>query len=71
MVALVERGDLIIKTNEIKHLAGLVKHLQNEVSALQEYMQESFDTMEVGRLHQLLQKRYVQHEGTMKRQQEL
>ena len=34
-------------------------------------MQESFDTMEAGGLHQLLQKRYVRHEGTMKRQQEL
>ena len=55
----------------MKHLAGLVEHLQNEVSALQEYMQESFNTMEAGGLHQLLQKRYVWHEGTMKRRQEL
>ena len=56
MVTLFERQDLIIKTNEMKHLAGLVKHFQNEISTLQEYMQESFDTMEAGRLHQLLKK---------------
>ena len=66
MVALFEWQDLIIKTNEMKHLAGLVECLQNEISSLQEYMQESFDTMEVGGLDQLLQKRYVWHKGTMR-----
>ena len=71
MVMLFERQDLIIKTNKMKHLVGLVECFQNEISMLQEYMQESFDTMEVSRLHQLLQKRYVWHEGTMRRQQEL
>ena len=54
MVMLFERGDRIIKTNKMKHLAGLVECLQNKVSALQEYMQESFNTMEAGGLHQLL-----------------
>ena len=48
MVTLFEQQDLIIKTNEIKHLVGMVKHLQNKISHLQEYMQESFDTMEAG-----------------------
>ena len=56
MVTLFERQDLIIKTNEMKHLAGMVEHFQNEISHLQEYMQESFDTMEAGGLHQLLKK---------------
>ena len=56
MVTLFERQDLIIKTNEMKHLAGMVKHFQNEISHIQEYMQESFDTMEAGGLHQLLKK---------------
>ena len=71
MVTLFKRQDLIIKTNEMKHLAGLVQCLQNKISMLQEYMQESFNTMEAGGLHQLLQKRYVWYEGTMRRQQEL
>ena len=56
MVTLFERQDLIIKTNEMKHLAGMVERFQNEISHLQEYMQESFDTMEAGGLHQLLRK---------------
>ena len=56
MVTLFERQDLIIKMNEMKHLAGIVKRFQNKISHLQEYMQESFDTMEAGRLHQLLKK---------------
>ena len=49
----------------MKHLVGMVERFQNEISHLQEYMQESFDTMEAGRLHQLLKKQYVQHEGIM------
>ena len=59
MVTLFKRQDLIIKTNKMKHLVGMVKHFQNEISHLQEYMQESFDTMEAGGLHQLLKKQYV------------
>ena len=49
MVTLFERQD-IIKTNEMKHLAGMVERFQNEISHLQEYMQESFNTMEAGGL---------------------
>ena len=71
MVALFEWQDLIIKTNEMKHLAGLVERFQNKVSALQEYMQELFDAMEASRLHQLLKKQYVWHEGTIRRWWEL
>ena len=67
MVTLFERQDLIIKTNKIKHLAGMVERFQNEISHLQEYMQESFDTMEAGGLHQLLKKRFICREGVMER----
>ena len=63
MVTLFERQDLIIKMNEMKHLAGMVKCFQNEISALQECMQESFNTMEAGGLHQLLKKQYICHGG--------
>ena len=49
MVTLFKRQDLIIKTNEMKHLVEMVEHFQNEISHLQEYMQESFDTMEAVR----------------------
>ena len=63
MVTIFERQDLILKTNKLKHLAGMVKRFQNEISALQEYMQEYFDTMEAGRLHQLLKKQYICHGG--------
>ena len=67
MVTLFKRQDLIIKTNEIKHLAGMVERLQNEICHLQEYMQESFDTMEAGGLHQLLKKQFICHGGVMER----
>ena len=40
MVVLFEQQDLITKTNKMKHLAGVVEHLQNMINALQEYMQE-------------------------------
>ena len=43
----------------------MVERLQNEISHLQEYMQESFDTMEAGGLHQLLKKRFICHGGVM------
>ena len=71
MVTLFERQDLMIKTNEIKHLVEMVKRLQKEISHLQEYMQESFDTMEAGRLHQLLRKRFICCGGVMERRPEL
>ena len=71
MVTLFERQDLIIKKNEMKHLAGMVEHFQNEISHLQEYIQEYFDTMEAGGLHQLLKKRFVCHGGVMERWPEL
>ena len=55
----------------MKHLAGMVECFQNKISHLQEYMQESFDTMEAGGLHQLLKKQFVCHEGVMVRRPEL
>ena len=71
MVTLFERQDLIIKTNEMKHLVGMVEHFQNEISHLPEYMQESFDTMEAGGLHQLLKKQFICHGGVMEQRPEL
>ena len=71
MVTLFERQDLIIKTTEMKHLVGMVECFQNIISALQEYMQESFDTMEAGGLHQLLKKQYICCGGVIGWQQEL
>ena len=56
MVTLFEWQDLIIKTNELKHLAALVEWFQNEIDAQQGYMWEIFDTMEAGGLHNLLKK---------------
>ena len=51
----------------MKHLAGMVEQFQNEISHLQEYMQESFNTMEAGGLHQLLKKRFIHCGGVMER----
>ena len=65
MVTLFEHQDLIIKTNKMKHLAGMVEQFQNEISHLQEYMQESFDTLEAGGLHQLLKKWFIRWGGIM------
>ena len=70
MTTIFERQDFIIKMNEMQHLAGLVKQLQNEVSALREYMQELFNTMEAAGIHQLLKKQYIWW-GVIGQQQEL
>lgn len=67
MVALFERQDLMIKTNELKNLAGLVEHLQEEVNKQEEYMQEIFDSMEAAGLHNLMKKHYMQENRIIRR----
>ena len=63
MVTLFRRQDLIVKTNELKHLAALVKQLQNEVDSQQEYMQEILD--EAAGLHEQLKKYYIRDNGVI------
>ena len=66
MVALFRRQDLIVKTNELKHLAVLVERLQNEVDSQQEYMWEIFDMMEAAGLHEQLKKFYIWDNGVIR-----
>ena len=58
-VALFERQDLTVKTNEIKHLIPLIKRLQEEANRQQEHIEEIFNSMEVAGLHQVLKKHFV------------
>ena len=58
-VALFEQQDLMVKTNEMKHLAVLVKRLQDEANWQQEYLEEIFNGMEAMGLHQILKKHFV------------
>ena len=57
--ALFGRQDIIIKTNELKHLAPLVERLQDEANQQQEYMQEIFNSMEMAGLHKILKKYFI------------
>ena len=50
-VALFEQQDLVVKTNEMKHLAPLIERLQDEANRQQEYMEEIFNGMEAAGLH--------------------
>ena len=45
-VALFERQDLTVKTNEIKHLISLIQRLQDKINRQQEYVDKIFDSME-------------------------
>ena len=65
-VALFERQDLVVKTNEMKHLAPLIEQLQDKVNRQQEYMEEIFNGMEAAGLHLILKKNFVQDNGTIK-----
>ena len=65
-VALFERQDLTVKTNEIKHLIPLIKRLQDEINRQQEYVDEIFDSMEVVGLHQILEKHFVCDNGVIR-----
>ena len=70
-VALFERQDLTIKTNEIKHLISLIQRLQDEINWQQEYVDKIFDSMEVAGLHQILEKHFVQDNGVIQTRRRL
>ena len=55
-VALFEQQDLVVKTNKMRHLAPLIKQLQDEANRQQEYLEEIFNGMEAVGLHQILKK---------------
>ena len=60
MVALFEWQDLVVKTNEMKHLAPLVEWLQDKANQQQEHMEEIFNGMEAVGLHWILKKHFMQ-----------
>ena len=64
-VALFKRQDLIAKTSEMKHLAPLVKQLQDEANQQQEHMEEIFNCMEAAGLHRVLKKHFVRDNGVV------
>ena len=64
-VALFERQDLTVKTNEIKHLISLIQRLQDEINQQQEYVNEIFNSMEAAGLHQILKKHFVRDNGVI------
>ena len=65
-VALFERQDLVVKTNEMRHLAPLIEQLQDEANLQQEYMEEIFNEMEAVGLHRILKKHFVRENRTIK-----
>ena len=65
-VALFEQQDLVVKTNEMRHLAPLIERLQDEANRQQEYMEEIFNGIEAVGLHQILKKYFVRENGTIK-----
>ena len=67
MTMLFEQHNFILKTNSIQHITQLIKRLQNEVDAQQQYIQELYKEMEWGGLHELLKKDYICDNGTIKR----
>ena len=66
MVALFEQQDLIVKTNEMKHLAPLVERLQDKANQQQEHMEEIFNGMEAAGLHRILKKHFIQDNGVIR-----
>ena len=71
MVAVFGRQDLIMKTNEIKHLAKLVQRLQDEANEQQDYMLEIFNTMKNEGLDRILGKKYVRDNGIIRKRRGL
>ena len=71
MVAVFGRQDLIMKTNEIKHLAKLVQRLQDEANEQQDYMLEIFNTMKNEGLDRILGKKYIRDNGMIRKRQGL
>ena len=67
-VALFERQDLVVKTNQMKHLAPLIEQLQDKANQQQEYLEEIFNGMEAAGLHWILKKYFVRDNGTLKTQ---
>ena len=65
-MALFERQDLTVKTNEIKHLISLIQRLQDEINRQQEYVDKIFDSMEAAGLHQILKKHFVRDNGVIR-----
>ena len=65
-VALFKQQELMVKTNEMKHLAELVERLQDEVNWQQEYLEEIFNGMEAMGLHQILKKHFVRDNGVIR-----
>ena len=71
MVAVFGRQDLIMKTNEMKHLAKLVQRLQDEANEQQDYMLEIFNTMKNEGLDRILGKKYVRDNGIIRKRRGL
>ena len=65
-MALFERQDLTVKTNEIKHLIPLIERLQDEANRQQEYIEEIFNSMETAGLHNILKKHFVHDNGVIR-----
>ena len=70
-VALFERQDLAVKTNEIKHLISLIQRLQDEINRQQEHVKEIFDGMEAAGLNQILKKHFVRDNGRIRTRRRL
>ena len=70
-MALFERQDLTVKTNEIKHLIPLIKRLQDKINRQQEHVDEIFDSMEAAGLHQILEKHFVRDNGVIRTRRRL
>ena len=58
-VALFKQQDLIVKTNEMKHLIPLIERLQDKANRQQEYVEEIFNGMETAGLHKILKKYFI------------
>ena len=71
MVAVFGRQDLIMKTNEMKHLAKLVQRLQDEANEQQDYMLEIFNSMKNEGLDRILGKKYVRDNGIIRKRRGL
>ena len=70
-VALFKQQDLIVKTNEMKHLIPLIEQLQDEANQQQEHIEEIFNGIEVMGLHSILKKHFVHDNGTIRTRQRI
>ena len=67
MTTLFKQHDFILKTNSIWHITQLIEQLQNEVDVQQQYIQELYEEMEQGGLHELLKKDYMHNNRIIRR----